>query len=79
VMVQDPLFVDPYGQNEIPNDDFELKPNSPYINKGIAFDMTDINSNEITKEILLRDLAGNPRISNGHIDLGPYEYHDSGR
>jgi len=79
VIDQDPLFVDPNGDNETLYDDFMLKSGSPCIDAGIAFDVTDNDSNEITKEILLRDLAGNPRINNGRIDLGPYEYHDSER
>lgn len=74
VMDMDPLFVDPNGHNEIEIDDFELKWNSPYIDEGIAFDMTDINSDELIKEMLLLDLAGNSRV-NGRIDLGPLEYH----
>jgi predicted outer membrane repeat protein len=79
VIDQDPLFVDPNGDNETPGDDFMLKSGSPCIDAGIAFNMTDIKNDENFNDMILWDLAGNPRINNGRVDLGPYEYHESGR
>lgn len=74
VIDQDPLFLDPNGDNETPDDDFMLKSGSPCIDAGIAFDVTDINSDENINEMIPRDMKGDPRINNGRIDLGPYEY-----
>ena len=74
VIDQDPLFLDPNGDNETPDDDFMLKSGSPCIDAGIAFDMTNINGNRNVNEMIPRDMKGRPRIHNGRIDLGPYEY-----
>ena len=56
----DPRFVDPEGH------DFRLREDSP------CRDVGWLN----TPEDLLNglDLAGSPRLSNGRVDLGPYEY-----
>jgi len=56
---QDPQFVD------LGNKDFRLQPNSPCIDAG---------SNEMVPADLTTDIAGNPRICNGRVDLGAYEY-----
>ncbi|MFA5498499.1 MAG: right-handed parallel beta-helix repeat-containing protein [Candidatus Cloacimonadia bacterium] len=49
-----------------PDYPYSLKPNSPAINKG-TLDIPDFEFPEF-------DLAGNPRIVNGMIDIGAYEY-----
>jgi len=60
----DPLFVS--------SSDFRLQAGSPCINKGINFfwmsDPGDLGS---------KDLAGNPRIVNGVVDMGAFEYNDT--
>ena len=59
------------------SDDFTLKTDSPLINKGI-----DVSSYYPTAEFpdfdFTKDLAGNPRVSGGAIDIGPYEYQEGG-
>ncbi|NQT00424.1 MAG: C10 family peptidase [Planctomycetes bacterium] len=55
----DPLFVDP------DNGDYHLQVNSPCVNTG--YPHSDIDPFEI-------DLDGNPRITNGNVDMGAYEF-----
>ena len=59
IIGEDPLFFD------VENGDYRLQENSPAIDSG----NNDYFPAEITK-----DLFGNPRISNGTIDMGAYEY-----
>ncbi len=61
---QAPLFVDSL------NDNYQLLPGSPCIDAGNP-DTTGLNLPEY-------DLAGNPRIYNGRIDIGAYEYQGYG-
>jgi len=60
---EDPLFVggDPFS--------YELTPHSPCINAGTP-DTTGLH-------LPATDLAGNPRIFNGRIDIGAYECQDT--
>lgn len=57
--VQDPLFVD------APNGDLRLQAGSPAIDKG---------DNNAIPTFITADLGGNPRISNGRVDIGVYEF-----
>ena len=54
----DPLFINPA------NGDFRLKPNSPAINAG------DPNITNLPAT----DLAGQPRVQGGQVDIGAYEF-----
>lgn len=68
--IRDPLFVMPLGRDGIlgtDDDDFRLSPGSPAIDAGVA----------ISDPLMAtRDLDGNPRIINGIIDMGAYEFWD---
>ncbi len=59
------------------NDDFTLCEDSLLINKGI-----DVSSYYPTTEFpdfdFTKDLAGNPRVNGGVIDIGPYEFQEVG-
>ena len=55
----DPLFIDAANSN------YRLQANSPSVNTG--------DPNTTTSEVGPVDLAGNPRIDNGRIDMGAYE------
>jgi len=55
----DPQFVDPTNKN------YRLKSTSPCI---------DIGNNSYIPSGITTDLDGKPRIYNGTVDLGPYEY-----
>jgi predicted outer membrane repeat protein len=62
------LFADPYGADGIlgtEDDDFRLASGSPAIDSG---------TNEIEPPLPPMDLDGNPRILNGIVDLGAYEF-----
>ena len=65
----DPMFVNPVDAGEAPTvsgfGDYRLLPGSPLIDKGQ-------NSFMFLKE----DLDGNPRICNGTVDIGAYEFQD---
>ena len=64
----DPLFVDPNGDDEIfgtEDDDFRLLPDSPCIDAG--------DTAAVTPSLTL-DLDSNPRIAHGVVDMGAYEY-----
>ena len=68
----DPLFVNPttylgYDENVDPLVyDWSLQPSSPCINAG---DVTLVDLDPLTT-----DLAGEPRVINGQVDMGAYEY-----
>lgn len=55
----DPLFVD------IANSDYRLQSNSPCI---------DVGENTAVPPEVVTDLDGNPRIANGTVDMGAYEF-----
>ena len=57
---EDPLFVDPA------NDDYHLSEDSPCINAG----------DNSAPELPATDKDGNPRIIDGIVDMGAYEYQD---
>jgi hypothetical protein len=64
----DPRFVDPDGGDNIigtEDDNLRLLPDSPCINKG---------DNTAVPPTVLTDLDGNPRIVNGTVDMGAYEF-----
>lgn len=65
----DPKFTDPA------NGDFTLRPDSPCVNKGLDADwMTSTAINPATgKRVKVFDLAGSPRLSGEHVDIGCYE------
>lgn len=63
----DPLFVDTASNN------FTLQPCSPAINTGSNAEYTLMNGNLIID----KDLAGNPRLFDGTIDMGAYELQTS--
>lgn len=63
-----PLFADPNGPDNIlgtEDDNFRLLPDSPCIDAGDPCYVPTPNET---------DLDGNPRIMNGRIDMGAYEY-----
>ena len=60
ILTSDPHFLDPN------HDNYQLGPSSPCINAGTP-DTTGLYLPEY-------DLAGNPRLSNGSIDIGAFEY-----
>lgn len=64
----DPLFVENIDLDNLPDTsgDVRLMMASPSINTGIL-DTSGLN-------LPLLDADGNPRISNGRIDMGPFEY-----
>ncbi|MDP8320947.1 MAG: tandem-95 repeat protein [Candidatus Stygibacter australis] len=62
ILDTDPLFDDPLNGN------FELQSDSPAIDAG-SFYATNLDS---------IDLVGNSRISNGRVDIGAYEYQQTG-
>ena len=64
----DPLFVDADGDDDIVgtiDDNLRLQAGSPCINSG---------SNDAVPTDIDTDLEGNPRINNGVVDMGAYEY-----
>jgi len=64
----DPLFVDANGADNVSgteDDNLRLKPDSPCINAGDPNYVAEPNE---------MDLDGRPRIINGRIDMGAYEY-----
>lgn len=67
-----PLFAD------ATNGDLRLLPNSPAVNHGdnaaLPLDALDLDNDGDITELLPIDLAGNPRIVDGLVDLGAYEY-----
>ena len=63
----DPLFVDTASNN------FTLQPCSPAINAGSNAEYTLMNGNLVID----KDLAGNPRLFDGTIDMGAYELQTS--
>jgi hypothetical protein len=68
----DPLFVAPDGPDNIPgteDDDLRLSPISPCVNAGDPNFVPGPNET---------DLAGNPRLRHGRVDMGAYEYQEGG-
>jgi len=67
-IADDPQFVDPDGLDDDPDtyedNDYRLLPDSPCIDKGK-------NEDWMWQAV---DLDGNPRIWNGTVDMGAYEY-----
>jgi hypothetical protein len=64
----DPLFVDADGSDNVagtPDDDLRLSGNSPCLDRG---------DNAAVPPEAATDLAGRPRILNGIVDLGAYEF-----
>jgi len=65
---EDPLFVDQLGPDHVPgteDDDLRLVPVSPCIDSGDPGYVASPNET---------DLGGNPRIVNGLLDIGAYEF-----
>lgn len=65
---EDPLFVDADGPDDIVgtiDDDFRLQSGSPCIDTG---------EKSMVPEYVLEDLDGLPRIQNGLVDMGAYEF-----
>jgi len=65
------LFANPYGPDGLlgtEDDDLRPAPGSPAIDAG---------TNETVPELRPTDLDGNPRILNGIVDIGAYEFTDS--
>lgn len=68
ILSDDPLFIDPNGLDNVAgteDDNLRLLPGSPCIDAG--------NNNVVPADLLV-DLDGLPRIQNGVIDMGAYEY-----
>jgi parallel beta-helix repeat protein len=68
IITYDPLFANPDGPDDIPgteDDDLRLAPLSPCIDAG------DPNYSPGSNK---KDLDGNPRIVNGRVDMGAYEF-----
>jgi len=64
----DPMFVDSDGADDIvgtTDDNLQLSIGSPCINAG---------DNSIVPVSLTTDLSGNPRVVNGVVDIGAYEW-----
>ena len=63
----DPLFVNPVAASSAPTStgDYRLQAGSPAINNGY---------NALIPAGITTDLDGNPRIANGTVDMGAYEY-----
>lgn len=59
----DPQFADPRFTDASPSN-YYLQPNSPAINAG----------DPDTAGLLATDLAGQPRVQNGRVDMGAYEF-----
>ena len=78
----DPLFIDPDGADDIPgtlDDDCRLAADSPSRNAGnnnyLPPDTLDLDGDGDTSEPIPLDLDLLPRISQGTVDRGPYEFH----
>ncbi|MCK4887758.1 MAG: right-handed parallel beta-helix repeat-containing protein [Planctomycetes bacterium] len=64
----DPLFIDADGADDIAgteDDNLQLRPISPCINKG---------TNDTDPALPDKDIKGDPRIKNGVVDMGAYEF-----
>jgi hypothetical protein len=92
IYTSDPQFVSPLGVDGLAgtlDDNFRLLPTSPYIDRGdntlLPSDLTDVDRDGITNEIIPIDLDGNPRrfdvstvVDSGVgpapiVDLGAFE------
>ena len=86
---QDPMFYDTgWDDNGTPDDpsddvwvgddDYHLQQDSPCINAGdnaaLPPDTTDLDNDGDTTEPIPLDLDGEPRIIDGVVDMGAYEY-----
>ena len=78
----DPLFIDPDGADDIPgtlDDDCRLAADSPSRNAGnnnyLPPDIVDLDGDGDISEPIPLDLDLLPRISQGTVDRGPYEFH----
>jgi parallel beta-helix repeat protein/predicted outer membrane repeat protein len=63
----DPLFTDPNGSDDIPgteDDNLRLAPSSPCADTGDPNYAQGLNK---------KDIAGNPRVVSGRVDMGAYE------
>src|SRR5262249_15122133 len=77
----DPLFVDGNGADNIWggfDDNCHLQQNSPCVDNGanpqVPLDQGDVDQDGNTSELLPLDIDGNPRIRNGFVDRGAFEY-----
>lgn len=80
VLTEDPLFLDPAGEDGILgtiDDLYQLRNTSPYIDGGITSelpaDSSDLDEDLDTDEPVPFDLAGDERVVGLAVDLGAYE------
>lgn len=79
-MGDDPLFVDPDGDDNVAgtaDDNARFSPGSPCIDAGgngaVPADTSDLDGDSDTSEPVPFDLDGNPRILNVTVNMGAYE------
>jgi hypothetical protein len=79
-IVANPFFLDPLGTDGLPgtrDDDYRVASDSPAIDAGedgyIPSDFADLDGDGDRSEPLPFDIAGNPRVQGGRVDMGAYE------